>query len=49
MRLAAEQAIRRSHYDEAGAYARGALELLSQVRDDPERLRAELALQLVAS
>jgi class 3 adenylate cyclase/tetratricopeptide (TPR) repeat protein len=49
MRLAAEQAIRRSHYDEAGAYARGALELLSQVRDDPERMRAELALQLVVS
>jgi class 3 adenylate cyclase/tetratricopeptide (TPR) repeat protein len=49
MRLAAEQAIRRCHYDEAGVYARGALELLSQVRDDPERLRAELALQLVAS
>jgi class 3 adenylate cyclase/tetratricopeptide (TPR) repeat protein len=49
MRLAADQAVRRSHYDEARNYTQSALELLSEVRESPERLRAELALQLILS
>jgi class 3 adenylate cyclase/tetratricopeptide (TPR) repeat protein len=47
MRLAADQAVRRSHYDEARNYTQSALELLNQVHESPERLRAELALQLI--
>ena len=49
MRLAAEQSIRRSHYDEARNYAQSALELINQVRPSPERMRAELVLQLILS
>src|ERR1700739_81239 len=45
--LAGEQALRRSHQDEALAHARGALDLLGALPDASERLRAEMTLQLI--
>src|SRR5207302_11462678 len=47
MRLAGEQALRRSHSDEALTHARAALDLLGALPDASERLRAEMALQLI--
>ena len=45
--LSSEQALRLSHYNEAIAYATTGLSLLARIPDESERLRAELALQLV--
>jgi tetratricopeptide (TPR) repeat protein len=49
MRLAGEQALRRSHQDEALAHARAALNLLGDLPNSAERLRAEMALLLIVS
>jgi tetratricopeptide (TPR) repeat protein len=45
--MAAEQALRRSLHTEAIVHAMTGLSLLERISDEPERLRAELALQLV--
>jgi class 3 adenylate cyclase/tetratricopeptide (TPR) repeat protein len=49
MRLAGEKALRRSHQDEALAHARAALDLLRNIPDSREHLRAEMALLLIVS
>jgi tetratricopeptide (TPR) repeat protein len=46
LRLASEQAFKRSHYDEARARASAALELLEKLPDRLSRNRSELALRL---
>jgi class 3 adenylate cyclase/tetratricopeptide (TPR) repeat protein len=47
LRLASAQELKRSHYSEAIAHAAAALALLGKLPDGPERLRAELELQMV--
>ena len=49
MRLSGEQALRRSHQDEALAHARAALDLLQNIPDSTERLSTEMALLLIVS
>src|SRR5208282_4040585 len=49
LRLAAAQALSRSHHDEANAHAAAALELIGRLPDGPDRLRAELALRMLSA
>ncbi len=49
LRLASAQALSRSHYAEASAHAAAGLNLLERLPDGLDRLRAELALQMLTA
>jgi class 3 adenylate cyclase/tetratricopeptide (TPR) repeat protein len=49
LRLAAAQALARSHHDEASAHATGALKLIGRLPDATHRLRAELAIRMLGA